>query len=146
MFMRPLMLVVKAMVLPSGDHDVPPMARVMNSFSTVNFCTSALGMLLISAGSVMNLGMASCCARVSVLIQTNITKQAKVGMMPNSGDGMKQRSLAERVVPTSRREHRGRGRPRHICRIVAPLAIVLGWSRHGAEVSFTKLPNYSIVD
>ena len=58
-----------------------PMARVMNSFSTVNFCTSRLGTLFSSAGSVMNLGVGSCCAKVMVLILVKITKQAKMRMM-----------------------------------------------------------------
>src|SRR5256885_8303610 len=65
---RPLMLVTKAIVVPSGDHAVPTRLRVMNSFSTESLCTSALDLLVICSGSVIAAGVASCWARVRVLM------------------------------------------------------------------------------
>src|SRR5438067_2557012 len=75
------MLVTKAIVVPSGDHAVPTRLRVMNSFSTESLCTSALDLLVICSGSVIAAGVASCWARVRVLMNMNITKLRLIRML-----------------------------------------------------------------
>src|SRR5581483_5523061 len=78
---RPLIFEINAMVLPSGDHVVPPTARVMYSFSMVRFrSTWALGLLVSCLGSVMALGTGRVWVNAIVLIVMTITNGRKVRM------------------------------------------------------------------
>src|SRR3954468_17393558 len=84
--LRPLMFEMKATVLPSGDQVLPPMPRVMYSFSMVRFfSTCAFGLLEICFGSVMAWGAGSTCDRTVVTILTTITKSRKARMRPRFG-------------------------------------------------------------
>src|SRR5450631_4441411 len=51
--LRPLMLETKAICLPSGDHVVPAMLRVVQSFSMEKACMFSMVLLWSLAGSVM---------------------------------------------------------------------------------------------
>ena len=60
--LRPLRLLMKATVLPSGDQVEPPTWRVMYSFSMVRFfSTCASGLEVICLGSVMAWGAGKVC-------------------------------------------------------------------------------------
>src|SRR5271157_3231081 len=54
--LRPLMLEMNAICLPSGDHVVPPTRRVMYSFSIEKFCKSGTVLLCSFAGPVIAAG------------------------------------------------------------------------------------------
>src|ERR1041385_411956 len=56
MLLRPLMLLRKAICLPSGDQVLSPTLCDMNSFSMLSGCTSNFSLETICAGSVMTLG------------------------------------------------------------------------------------------
>lgn len=75
------MLLVKAIVFPSGDQAVPPIARVIYSFSIERlFSTWAFGLLEICLGSVTACGAGKACANVRVLIEINITNRISFSM------------------------------------------------------------------
>src|ERR1700704_3704352 len=83
--LRPLMLEMKAMLLPSGDHVGRPTCLVMKSFSMVKLrgSTCALGLEAICLGSVTAWGEGRVWAAVSmtaVLINMTIAKSAIVRM------------------------------------------------------------------
>src|SRR5215469_16347321 len=80
---RPLMFEMKAIVLPSGDQVVPPIARVIYSFSMVRFfSTCASGLLEICFGSVTACGVGRVWERTPLAIHTTITNRTKARMRP----------------------------------------------------------------
>src|SRR5512138_28443 len=72
--LRPVMLVIKAICLPSGDHAVPPTIRVMYSFSIDKFfSTAAFDFDVICLGSVMACGAGRVSENDNVLMRITIT-------------------------------------------------------------------------
>jgi hypothetical protein len=74
----PLIFEMNAIVFPSGDHVLPPIARVMYSLSIERLCapcsTCALGLLLSSLGSVIAGGACKVCPDAKEAIMNKITK------------------------------------------------------------------------
>src|SRR4029077_11774771 len=90
--LRPLRLLTKATVLPSGDQVEPPTWRVMERFSMERlFSTRASGLEVISLGSVIASGagsvwdLAKALIIISISITTTITNGLRMRMVTRVG-------------------------------------------------------------